>query len=483
MKPRKMDIQRITLITPPPLNSLLYNDLKFEGVDSVTPPLNLLFLSAYIRQHGYVPAIVDGYANRYGIGELYEKVLETKPDIIGMTCTTPLFPGTVELARFLKTKFNLPIIVGGPHITATCEEALQYDCFDLAVIGEGEAGLLELLNALNNGGDLSKIDGILFKADGRIHRTAKRQPIPDLDVLPLPAWDLLPGLGAPYKASIVGTKKDKSTPIITSRGCPGRCIFCDTSTFGRNYRYFSAGYVLGMIKHLIGRYGINDFLIYDDTFCADKNRLKELCEGILSENLKISWQCCARIEHVDFELLKLMQKAGCWEIEYGIESGDKEILKLMRKGVNLEKAREVIRMTHELGIHARGNFIFGNIGETEESLQRTIRYILSTDLDYVQQSFLTPYPGSEVYRIAENYGEFDKDIRKMSNLTINFVPFGLTRELLKKYSRILFLKFYLRPRIIMQVLKSVRDLESLKRLAVSVRVYIKHVLDIRGARS
>ncbi|MDM8554065.1 radical SAM protein [Desulfococcaceae bacterium HSG7] len=479
-----MKLKRLTLITPPPLDTLIYGDLKFEGVDSVTPPLNLLSLAAYIRPFGFVPAIVDGYANRFETAELLNKVADTAPDIVCITSTSPLFLSAVEIAREIKKRFqDIIIIAGGPHITALPEEVLVYEYFDIAVIGEGEVTLLEVLESLNNGRPLDKVNGIALRTQGVVIRTAPRDRMPNLDVLPLPAWDLLPSLGPPYQTSIVGTKKNKSTPIITSRGCPGRCTFCDTSTFGRSYRFFSAKYVLSMIQHLMENYGIDDYLIYDDTFCTDKNRLEEICRGIIDRRWRITWQCCARIEQVNYELLKLMKKAGCWEIEYGIESGDRSILKKMRKGVNLEKARKIIKMTHNLGIEARGNFIFGNIGETRESLEKTIRFILSTDLDYVQQSFLTPYPGSEVYKIAGENGAFDSDLRKMSNLTINFIPHGLSKNILKQYSRRLFIKFYLRPRIILRILKSIRNFEGIRRILTSFTVFMKHVTNYQGKRA
>lgn len=479
-----MKFKNITLVTPPAISTDLYGDLKFENVDSVTPPLNLLSLAAYIREHGFCPTIIDGYAHAYPMELLIEKIVESRPDIVGITCTTPMFLGGLQVAQSLKlVRKDIPIVAGGPHVTALSEDTLGHDCFDFGVFGEGELTLRHLLDTLNEGGSPENIEGIVYRRNGVPVKNPPRERIQDLDILPMPAWDLLPSLGHPYQTSIVGTKKNKSTPIITSRGCPGRCTFCDTSTFGRKYRFFSSGYVLNMIEHLMKTYGIDDFLIYDDTFCTSKKRLKEICSGIIKNGWKISWQCCARIEQVNEELLKLMKKAGCWEIEYGIESGDPKILKLMRKGVNLKKARQVIKMTHDIGIEARGNFIFGNIGETTQSLQKTIDFILSTDLDYVQQSFLTPYPGSEVYNVADQYGEFDRDYRKMSNLTINFVPHGLTRDILKAYSRKLFLRFYLRPRIILRILKTINSFETIRRLAISFQVFLKHVLNIGGKTS
>jgi anaerobic magnesium-protoporphyrin IX monomethyl ester cyclase len=471
-----MTLSRITFLTVPPLHALLYGDMKFEGVDSVTPPLGLLQLAAYVRQYSYASAIVDGYAHRYTVTETLQQIKETAPDVLGVTFTTPLFTGALTICRQVKKLMpHLKIIVGGPHVTALPEDTLAHDCFDVGVVGEGEMTLVELLEAWRSGRELATVPGLVYMDRDQAMRTPPRDMIPDLDTLPLPAWDLLPSLGPPYRATIVGTTTALSTPIITSRGCPGRCTFCDTSVFGKKPRLFSARYTLNMIGHLIREYGLKDFLVYDDTFCANPQRVADICREIIDRGWDVTWSCCARIDQVNQEMLALMSRAGCWQIEYGIESADPTVLKLMKKGLNLDKARKVIKMTHDAGIQARGNFIFGNIGESKESIERTIRFILSTDLDYVQQSFLTPYPGSEVYKIASRHGAFDPDYNKMSNLTVNFVPDGLTREDLQKYSRYLFLRFYLRPRIMRRLLTSINSWEAFRRLLKSAAVWARYV--------
>ncbi|MGO9620573.1 MAG: B12-binding domain-containing radical SAM protein [Desulfobaccales bacterium] len=481
MDRKRMTLKRIAFLTVPPLHALLYGNMKFEGVDSITPPLGLLQLAAYVRQFGYSPHIIDGYAHRYTVKETLARIQETEPDVLGLTFTTPLFTGALTISHQVKKMWpKLKIVVGGPHVTALPEDTLGHECFNVGVVGEGEATLVNLLEAWNAGRSLATVAGIVYRDGDELVRTQPREMIEDLDSLPLPAWDLLPSLGPPYRATIVGTTTALSTPIITSRGCSGRCTFCDTSVFGKKPRLQSAAYVLGMIEHLLREYGMGDFLVYDDTFCANRQRVTEICEGILTKGWDVTWSCCARIDQVNHDMLTLMRKAGCWQIEYGIESADPTVLKLMKKGLVPEKARKVIKMTHDAGIQARGNFIFGNIGESRESIERTIRFILSTDLDYVQQSFLTPYPGSEVYRIASSHGTFDPDYNKMSNFTMNFVPNGLTREDLQRYSRYLFLRFYLRPRIMLRLLKSIHSWEALRRLCKSAAVWTRYVVHRTG---
>lgn len=365
-------------------------------------------------------------------------------------------------------------MIGGPHLTAVPKETMDiFPKFDIGIIGEGEETIIELLNALENNEDLEKIQGTIWRKNGQLHKTSLRPPIKNLDELPLPAWDLLPSLTENYRLSVVGTKSKLSTSLITSRGCPGRCIFCDTAVFGRRIRGYSARYVIKMIKYLISKYGIRDFLIYDDNFVALRKRAIEICQMIKDENLEISWSCCARVNLVNAELLKMMKEAGCWQIEYGIESGSQRLLDFMKKGITLSQVKDALRLTKQAGISTRGNFIFGNILETEETLQETIDFILNLELDYFQQTFLTPYPGSQAYAIAREYGTFDPDWKKMNNLYINFVPTGLTSSDLIKYSKLAFRKFYLRPKIIMANVRQIMNLQDLGRLFDAFQSFIK----------
>ncbi len=472
-----MTLTKITFLTVPPLHALLYGDMQFEGVDSVTPPLGLLQLAAYARQYGHAPAIVDGYAHRYTVAETLQQIRETAPEVLGVTFTTPLFTGALTICRQVKKLMpNLKIIVGGPHVTALPEDTLAHECFDVGVVGEGEATLVDLLDAWRTGRELATVPGLVYRDGDKPVRT---EP---------PGHDPEPGQPAPAGLGFAALsrfplpghhRRHHHGPVHPDHhfpGLPGPLHVLRHLRVRQKTAVSLRGYTLNMIEYLIRAYGLKDFLVYDDTFCANRQRVADICQGILDRGWDVTWSCCARIDQVNQDMLTLMKKAGCWQIEYGIESADRTVLKLMKKGLNLDKARQVIKMTHDAGIQVRGNFIFGNIGESRGSLERTIRFILSTDLDYVQQSFLTPYPGSEVYKIASRHGAFDPDYNKMSNLTMNFVPDGLTREELQRYSRYLFLRFYLRPRIMGRLLKSIKSWEGFRRLLQSAAVWARYVV-------
>lgn len=468
----------IVFVNPPLNKRILHGEWDLSDVDSVTPPLSLLSLASVCREKGFNPSIVDSYAQHLNLNQTIAEVFKKNPNCVGLTATTPALLSALTVARAIKkTKKDVITIIGGSHVTSLPIETMEnHQEVDFGVIGEGEETLSDLLNTIFRNGSLQNVSGIVYRdSNNKAHVTPPRPFIGNLDSLPFPAWDLLPSMTDDYHMSIVGTRNKRSTALVTSRGCPGRCTFCDTKTFGRRYRAFSAEYVVSMLEYLKSSYGFEDFLFYDDGFTIIIKRLRQICQMILDRNLNISWSCCARVDHVNSEILNLMHQAGCWQIEYGIESGSQEILDFMKKGITIEQVKRALSETKKAGIMTRGNFILGNLKETTYTLHQSLALALKTDLDYFQQTFLTPYPGSEIYHIANQYGSFDPDLEKMNNMTINFIPTGLTREYLISFSRKAFLRFYLRPKIIISQLKLIRTFEDLSRLIRSFFAFLETI--------
>ncbi len=476
---KTVDLQgmRVALVVPGLARSALYGEWDLSRVDSISPPLGVLTLAAILRRSNARVSFCDAYARGLDLRSTVAELLSGSPDAIGISCMTQSFPGASALVKELKRSApGVPLIMGGVHLSAVGQSALEsLPELDYGVMKEGEMTLLELLEALKYRRDLSGIKGIVYRSNGRVIANPHREFIADLDSLPFPAWDLLEPHRGKYRLSIVGTKGRRSMSLITSRGCPGSCTFCDIGAVGGRIRAFSAGYVLDMIRELYGKYGVDDFLVYDDNFVTLKSRTRQICEGIIESGMKISWSCSARVDMVDEETLRLMKRAGCWQIEYGIESGSQKILDAMNKRISLEVIRRALSLTRRAGIETRGNFIFGYFGETRQTLEESIRFALSLDLDYFQQTFLTPYPGSAIYREADKYGIFDRRLEKMNNLTINFIPAGLTEEELRGYSRLAFRRFYLRPGIILRQLLRLRRTHDIKRLFSAGKALFKTV--------
>ncbi|EKD42201.1 MAG: radical SAM protein, partial [uncultured bacterium] len=270
-----------------------------------------------------------------------------------------------------------------------------------------------------------------------------------LDSLPMPAWDLLPEypfLYSPSLASGAGTKPTGS--LFTTRGCPWRCKFCDRGVFGDNLRQFSAKYVMKQILHLYHTFGVRELMFGDDTLFVDKERMKELAQLMIDAKLNLRWECMSRVVDADPELYELVKQAGCFEVSYGIESADDRISQMIFKPINQKSIRLAIDITKQAGIRARGYFIFGLPGETSETLETTRRFILNSGLDDVAIFSCTPYPGSALYKMADQYGTFEPSWGNMNNVKTVFVPHGLTAEYIEKLRQKTMRQFYMNPKFL-----------------------------------
>lgn len=477
MKIPNLEKKDIILINPHLSQEERYG-VKFKA-GGQTPPTGLAILAAVARQNNYKVAIIDGAALNLNSDEIIEKILELNPKYVGLTAVTISIFNAMEIAKKLKEKTNsIKIILGGPHITAA-----PYDTFkkfetliDIAVIGEAEITLIELLYALEKNKNLKNIKGLIYKKNNKVVTTPPRGFIANLDTLPIPAWDLLPNLAKYYCPPVHTLKRVPAALLVTSRGCPGQCIFCDKKVFGRRYRWHSPGYILNLMKILKKDYGIKEIQFRDDNILVNRQGLRKLCQLMIKEKLDIIWSCAGRIDMVDSEILNLMKKAGCWQIWYGIESGSDKVLKIIRKDITVNNIKKAIYWTHKAGISPAGFFMIGMPSETEKDIKKTIGLSLELPLDEFHISHLTPFPGSELYTIACNYGTFENDWKKMNGWKILFVPKDLTKEKLTYYSNFAFKKFYFRPRIIFNYIKKINSLSLLKIYSEAFAGFLIYIL-------
>ena len=441
-------MEKICLINPPLTLKDLYKNLAEGG--SELPPLGIAQLAAVLRREGYTVKIIDAMAMRWDIAKCLKAIFSFGADIVGITSTTISIYNAASLSQAIKKEKDIPVVIGGPHVTAVPKETLKdFSSFDLAVLREGEITLLDLLEFYDGKKPLEDVKGLAIRKDGNVIFTGPREFIKDLDNLPFPAWDMLPPLAKFYQPAADSLNRFPSSSLVTSRGCPGRCIFCDRNVFGNHTRAFSAEYVVGMFKELSHRFGIRDIFIHDDNFLVFSKRTKAICEFILKENIDMSWSCMGRSDTVDTSLFPLMKEAGCWQINYGLESGSQKILDILNKKTKLNEMRKVVAATRKAGIRVKGLFMIGSFGETEETIKETFKFILSLPLNDFHMTCFTPFPGTEAAKRAEEFGKYDPDWRKTNMFSsLNFVPHGLTSEKLERYLKKAYLIFYLRPRII-----------------------------------
>ncbi len=348
------------------------------------PPLGLGYIAAYLKQHDISVEIVD--CTFLSQKRALEKIIASKPRIIGIQSMYSMRNKSLELAHLLRDHCEL-LVAGGALPTIQPEVFLRD--FDVAVIGEGEETMLELINQFVNGGDLSQIKGIAYKdkATGQVKLTSPRGLVDDLDRLPPPSRDLFDNYS--YKKYYSGRFGYKTSAIMTSRGCPFACDFCSRPVFGDKFRSRSASKVADEIEEVISL-GYDRIWFADDCFTLNRKRLIEVCDEIIKRGLKIGWECLSRVDTLDSDIADKMKQAGCVRMFFGIESGNDSILKIMNKQVTTKQAYFATQLCKKKGIKAGAFFILGYPGENDKTILDTVKFASSLPLDYL--SFTLPYP-------------------------------------------------------------------------------------------
>ena len=422
----------------------------FSGAANTEPSFGLVCLAAVAQRSGAAVIIVEASSQNLSVEQTRKEILKFEPDVVGMTATTAGIFSAGELAQGLKeARPRIINLIGGCHATALPDETLRtFQGFDAAVIGEGEETLKDILNRMAGGDSTFKgLAGTAVREGQEVVINPPRALILNLDDLPLPAWSLLKGFPGKYRPSPARIKRWPCASIVLTRGCPNQCVFCDRSVFGNRCRAYSPAYAVHLMKDLRYRYGVKEILIEDDTFIVSRQRVEEFCERIISEKADITWSCLGRADRVTPELLSLMRKAGCWHISYGIESGDPAILKGMKKNLNIEQIKRAVVWSKEAGLYTKGFFMVGFPKESDTSLSATMTLAKSLPLDDISVMQLTPFPGSQLYETAEQYGQFERDWRKMNTINTVFIPHGFSKRDLEAARAKILRHFYLQPSV------------------------------------
>jgi radical SAM superfamily enzyme YgiQ (UPF0313 family) len=439
---------KILLVYPPITLAERYSsDIGHSGGRQI--PLGVYYLASTVRRAGHEVRVIDGEALELTASDIATEALRYGPDVVGISSTTVAFHRLLETAREIKARLpHIPVVVGGPHVTAVREAVLEHPDIDIAVLGEGEETLTELLDTLAAGGDLRSVKGLVLRGgDGGVI-TEARPFIADLDSLPFPAYDLISDLRL-YNPPPTNYKKLPVANIITSRGCPNQCTFCGHSAFGRTLRQRSPGNIADEIELLYRHHQVREIAFVDDTFTIRPERLCELFDILNRRGIRFPWTCMSRINTVDEGLLRFMKENGCWHVSFGIESGNDTILRTIRKMISLNAVRSVVETCHRLGILTKGFFIVGHPGETLATIEETIRFALSIPLDDIIVTLNTPLPGTEQYRSAHDFGSLVKtDWARFNMWNPVFIPAGLSEEILIRQHKAFYRRFYLRPRIL-----------------------------------
>ena len=432
-------------------------------ISFISPPLGLLYIAASLKEDGHNVSIVDYNLEKIKQDDLCRIVVERKIEAVGISVVTPKVHGAMELAKFVKRKFpEIIVIAGGPHATLVPEELMK-ECpaIDFIIQGEGEIRSKELFSKLKNKTDYGNVDGLVFRRGGQIINNKAKDYIADLNTLAMPAREVV---DIKHYASKLKTSVYPATTMMTSRGCPFRCIYCSKPVTGSRIRSVSPEKVLEEIEKLVSRHGIREIIFYDDSFTVDKPRIMKICDMILKRKIKIRWQCETRVNLVDQEMLNKMKEAGCYLVAYGIESGSDRVLAILKKGIIKEQVIKAIEISKKASIQIIGYFMMGIPGETEEEIKQTISFAKELDIDFAQFSIATAYPGTELYQIAKAQNKINPDWSKSIYalggkplISLSDVPVDKLYYYIKKaYS-----SFYFRPAYILKKINSIKSIRDL----------------------
>lgn len=421
------------------------------------PPTMLAQLGAIVEEAGFDVFLIDAMAQKLFSDEIKQKILEIKPKYVIINTATITFSGDVEIIKAVKESFpDLKVVFTGTHVTSYPVQTLKEKTIDFIVLGEPDLVLRNLLIAVEAKEDLRNVKGIGFvDSSGKTIITGMAEQVDSLDELPFPARHLIPK--ADYFNPLA--KRLPYATIFSSRGCPGGCTFCTAIImYGRKFKPRSAKKVVDEIELLVKDDGIKEIFFRDETFTLNKQRVLDICDELLKRKIDVTWIANSRVDSVDEEMLVAMKKAGCHLLKFGVESGSQQILNNIKKGITVERTRETFRLCKKIGIDTVAHIMFGNPGETKETMEETLKFVFEIDPTYASFNITAPYPGTELWKTVEDrmevglQGDFSSyDIeRTLENTTFNHLWCNLTKEELNDFYNKAYSKFYFRPKYILR---------------------------------
>lgn len=444
------------LLLMPPMN-IEDNYANFKTVAANMPSLGSAYIYSVLEEVRCKVQFKDYQCQKTSIDEIIDYIDCEQFDLVGMQTYITNINMCYEISSMIKDRRpKTKIILGGPHATIFPDMVIKHPAIDFVSISEGEITVKELIEALDRQSEnkLKNISGLYYKdKDGKIYKNSSRALIKNLDMLPMPKYEIF---NPTQYFPAVHIRGRHVYNIITSRGCPYKCTFCAaTRVFGSGFRYHSVERSIKEMKFLKEKLSVDSIQIYDDNFTTNKTRVKILCKRMIEEKLNLQWVCYTRADALgDEEMLLLMKKSGCYMIVIGIESGNERILKLINKNLDLDIARKNIQLVRKAKINILSSFIIGLPSETIKEIENTIKFSTSIGLTYATYPIFTPYPGTPIYEDAQRFGtihneNFDEFSRWGDGV---YSSKGLSPVMYRKLQKKAFRRFYLRPKILLGIM-------------------------------
>lgn len=389
--------------------------INTKGYAQLFFPMGLSYISAVLERDGYACDCVDIQTELILQGadlDVWEYLSNLDLESYGLIAFGGTFLDFMVLrdlsARLRRVNPEAPQIAGGNLVSMCWDIILTETRIDVAVIGEGEHTVAELAQALGRGRDLGAVEGIAYNAGARGNvATAPREKERNLDLFPMPDWESWSFETIHKKTFPTGSPGEYSAPMVASRGCPFGCTYCNPIT-GKLMRIRSPEHIIEEMRVLKARYNVRFIRFIDELFIGSKKKVAALCEALIESDIRMYWSCQTHVRLVDEALLKLMRRSGCIRIGYGVESGNDMILDEMKKGITIEKAREVVELTDRLGINPTINFMAGMPSDSPKTLKDSRDFIMDLNrINWVNipwMGYLIPIPGTEVFNMAKKMG-------------------------------------------------------------------------------
>ncbi|MCK5035858.1 MAG: cobalamin-dependent protein [Candidatus Sabulitectum sp.] len=439
---------RIALVVPPwGPDDIRAKDTR--GISGCWPTPGLQYIAAVLRDCGHEILFLEGFF--YNNEEMLKKTIDFKAQALGVYVISLLWDKAKPFIEDVKESMpSVFTFIGGHGATAMPETLMKStEALDAIVIGEGEVTARELISAVESGGDLKDVRGLLIKDDGKLHRTAPRPMVDNLDELPFPAVDLCEM--DRYFPSFEQVSTVPAMQMLSSRGCDGSCLYC-YKMYGSRIRLRDPVLVVDEMEYYMKNYGTKEIKFWDEHFTHDHEHVFGICNEILRRGLKIRWWVSCRADSVDRPLLEEMKKAGCWCINYGVESGVQKHLDTLLKYETLDQIRDAVKLTHSVGIKTHTTYIFGIPGETFEDGLKTIEFAKELGSFTVEFFPITPFPGTPLYKGVRNgfFGTMSEKLSDQGMLLDKpcFVPFSITAAEIMELRRLAYIKYFFRPKFL-----------------------------------
>jgi anaerobic magnesium-protoporphyrin IX monomethyl ester cyclase len=446
----------------------------------VIPPLGLLYNASSLKDAGFKVNVIDMEVDKLGFNSLDALIRKTHPRIIGVNCTTPIFSIVQQITRIIKRiDSSIFTLLGGHHPTILPGSVLKEQSIDFLIRGEGEFAIIELMEAIiSSPQKFTDIRGLSYKNNGHPIHNPDRPVIEDLNEIPFPDRTMLPY----RKYFSAAAKENPCTSMITSRGCPYKCIFC-SNIFPRP-RFRSAQNIVDEIELILDQLHLHDIEFLDSTFNLKKQLVLDVCHEIIQRKLDFSFRCVCRVDLIDKEILQWLKAAGCYLITYGVESGSDRVLKILQKGFSVSKVEHTFKITKEVGLETHGLFMVGTPGETRQEIKDTIDFSKKLDPTYAQFFITVPLPGAKLFDMAlENKWLKEKEFydiieRNYSDILKKDVPPmkfpSLTQKEISHFHKRASQQFFLRFRYILKFLAKI--MKEPRRFINNIFLVVKYLL-------